>query len=156
MERGPRCRPSTSTSDYFEFQMIIEKWADLEDRMRKKWEYIEYQEHNSWFQILLGIWLVASLMMNRSSNRIRIFETWSDMCQIIGRKRVNENQHDNEILDKIIKKLKHKALNKLIKDWDADVEDYWKDIVRMKMEKNMEWCKPLREKCNTWIRYHSS
>lgn len=71
-------------------------------------------------------------------------------------KRYHKNQEDSEILDGVIKKLKYKTFNKLIKDWDTEVEGYWQEVVRMKMEKNMEWCNFLRENCNTWVNYHFS
>ncbi|GAB66309.1 hypothetical protein PCYB_084700 [Plasmodium cynomolgi strain B] len=156
MENRPWSGLSTSSLDDPEFQMIIERWADFEDRMQRKWEYIEYLEHDAWHQLLFGTWLIASLMMNKSSNTTRIFEDWLNMCHVMGMKRVNKNKDDNDILNDVIKKLKHKAFNKLIKDWDVEVEDYWKDIVRMKLEKNMEWCNILRTKCNAWINYHFS
>ncbi|KMZ99840.1 hypothetical protein PVNG_04117 [Plasmodium vivax North Korean] len=155
-ERGPRNGPSTSTLDDPEFQMITERWADFEERMQKKWEHIEYQELEAWYQLLFGTWLVASLMMNKSLDAKRIFESWLDMCQIMGMKRYHKNQEDSEILDGVIKKLKYKTFNKLIKDWDTEVEGYWQEVVRMKMEKNMEWCNFLRENCNTWVNYHFS
>lgn len=156
MGRDPWSRSPTSALDDLEFQMIVERWADFEQRMKTKWEYIEYQEYDAWYKLLFGTWLVGSLMMDKSSDAINVFQTWLDMCHTMGMKRIHKNQGDKEILDGVIKKLKKKAFNKLIRDWDTEIEDYWKDIVRMKMEKNMEWCNFLREKCNAWISYHFS
>ncbi|ANQ07702.1 Uncharacterized protein PCOAH_00019490 [Plasmodium coatneyi] len=156
MGRDPWSGPSRSVLDDPEFQIIVEKWADFESRMQKKWEYIDYLEYDAWYKLMFGTWLIGFLMMDKASDITRMFETWIDMCQIMGMKRTHKNQEDNEILVGVMKKLKHKAFNKLIKNWDVEVEDYWNDIVRMKMEKNMEWCNYLREKCNAWISYHFS
>ncbi|KJP85669.1 hypothetical protein AK88_04700 [Plasmodium fragile] len=154
MGRDPWRGGSSSVLDDAEFQMIIEKWADFENKMKQTWQYIEYYEYDAWFKLLFGTWLTGFLLMNNSSNMANIFYTWLDMSQKMGTKRIQKNIEDNDVLDKVIKKLKHKAFNKLIRNWDVEVEDFWNDIVRMKMEKNMEWCNFLREKCNAWISSH--
>ncbi|GAW80796.1 Plasmodium exported protein, unknown function [Plasmodium gonderi] len=154
-ESNPCPNNTVDVSEEREFQLIIEAWASFEERVKKQWIYLEYQEIAAWSELLLGTWLTASVLMNNNtSDATQLFQSWLDMSQKLSRERISKNEEDDKILEKLLNKLKYKALNQLIKNWDTDIERMWVSIMKMKLEKNLEWCNFVREQCNSWINYN--
>ncbi|SCP04360.1 Plasmodium exported protein, unknown function [Plasmodium ovale] len=135
-----------------EFELIVDKWVAFEERTKRDWQEIDDYELDEWKQLLFGTWLAVSLAADKSANNVNMLHSWHDMCQRLGSKRLNKNEEDNKILERIMKKLKYRALNKMIKNWDVEIEEFWRKIIQMKLEKNAEWANLVKESCNNWVK----
>lgn len=134
-----------------EFNDIVDKWVEFEKSVYHYWEYMEDCKYNDWYTTLYETLVEVQEGVIDPIKYSKHLCNWHDLVKKISQKKHEIKKKDDELLKKIMGKLKKKVFNKQIINWKDDVEAIWEKVIKGKLSNNTKLTEIVRNECQNWI-----
>ncbi|KEG00225.1 hypothetical protein YYE_04933 [Plasmodium vinckei vinckei] len=139
-------------SNDMEFNELVDKWVEFEKSVYHYWDYMEDCKYNDWNTALFDALMEVK---KNSPNLVEYSKSlcnWHDLVKNISKKKHIIKNKDDQLLKKVMSKLKNKVLNKRVVNWQNDVEAIWEKVIKNKLNNNNRLTETVRLECKNWVK----
>ncbi|CXI22371.1 Plasmodium exported protein, unknown function [Plasmodium berghei] len=138
-------------SNDMEFNDLVDRWVEFEKSVYHYWGYMEDCKYNDWYTTLYEALKKVQKEVNDPMKYSKSLCDWHDLVKKISQKKHEIKRKDDQLLKKIMNKLKKKVLNKQVINWENDVEGIWEKVLKGKLNNNTKLTKVVRDECQNWV-----
>ncbi|SCL91593.1 Plasmodium exported protein, unknown function [Plasmodium chabaudi adami] len=139
-------------SNNMSFNDLIDRWVEFEKSVYHYWDYMEDCKYNDWYTALYEALMEVKQNTPDSLKYSKSLCKWHDLVKNISLKKHQIKKKDDELLKKVMGKLKNKVFNKRIINWKKDVEVIWGRVIKTKLNSNNKLTEVVRLECQNWVK----
>ncbi|SCL88913.1 Plasmodium exported protein, unknown function [Plasmodium chabaudi chabaudi] len=139
-------------SNNMSFNDLIDRWVEFEKSVYQYWDHMEDCKYNDWSAALYEALMEVKQNTPDSLKYSKSLCNWHDLVKNISLKKHQIKKKDDELLKKIMGKLKNKVFNKRIINWKKDVEAIWGKVIKTKLNNNNKLTEVVRLECQNWVK----